>query len=74
MSSSKSGGNGGMSFCGVLTLILVVLKLAHLINWSWWLVLCPLWAFVSFVILVLILMKIRYNILRRRWRKMRGIK
>lgn len=31
-----------MGFAEVLTLILVVLKLLELINWSWWLVLSPI--------------------------------
>jgi hypothetical protein len=33
-----------MSFLGVLTLIFIVLKLTGSIAWSWWWVLCPLWA------------------------------
>lgn len=27
----------------LLTIIFVVLKLTHVINWSWWWVLAPLW-------------------------------
>ena len=31
----------GITFCGVLTIIFIVLKLIGIINWSWWIVLCP---------------------------------
>lgn len=34
---------GGMSLCGVLTTIFVVLKLVGVIDWSWIWVLSPLW-------------------------------
>jgi hypothetical protein len=32
-----------MSFCGVLTLLFIGLKLTGHIDWSWWCVLAPLW-------------------------------
>ncbi|RNM31851.1 hypothetical protein EDX97_01625 [Absicoccus porci] len=31
-----------MSFCEALTITFIVLKLCHVIAWSWWLVLLPL--------------------------------
>lgn len=39
-----------MNVCGVLLVIFIVLKIIGVINWSWWWVLCPLWA--SFAILI----------------------
>jgi len=42
--SNKNENNNGMSFLGVLTLIFIILKLTGSIAWSWWWVLCPLWA------------------------------
>ena len=33
----------GIGFFGCLLLIFVVLKLVGVVNWSWWLVLSPLW-------------------------------
>ncbi len=33
--------NTGIGFTGVLTLIFIVLKLTHVIAWSWWWVLSP---------------------------------
>lgn len=31
------------SFSGLLTIALIVLKLCNVIEWSWWLVLSPIW-------------------------------
>lgn len=41
MAESKS--SGGVGFLGLLTLLFIGLKLAGVINWSWWWVLAPLW-------------------------------
>ena len=35
--------NGGIGFLGALTILFIALKLTHVINWSWWWVLAPLW-------------------------------
>lgn len=35
----------------LLLLIFIVLKLVHVIDWSWWLVLAPLWIVLALVIL-----------------------
>lgn len=51
MNSNKSG----ISFCGLLTIVFIVLKLIGVINWSWLWVLCPLWIGVAFFILFLLL-------------------
>lgn len=50
--NSKSGGIG---FCGLLTIVFIVLKLCKVINWSWIWVLCPLWGAFALVIVFLIL-------------------
>jgi hypothetical protein len=34
---------GGVSFASLLTLLFIALKLCHVIDWSWWWVLAPLW-------------------------------
>ena len=36
--------NSGLSFCSLLTILFVGLKLCDKINWSWWWVLSPIWA------------------------------
>lgn len=35
--------SGQIAFAGLLTLIFITLKLTHVIAWSWWWVLAPLW-------------------------------
>lgn len=35
---------GGLSFPSALALVLIVLKLTHYIDWSWWWILLPLYA------------------------------
>ena len=38
--TSHSGGTG---FLGLLTIVFIVLKMTHVIAWSWWWVLAPIW-------------------------------
>lgn len=33
----------GISFPALLALVFITLKLTKVINWSWWLVLLPIW-------------------------------
>ena len=44
----------GMGFLEWLMLASVVLKLAHVINWSWWLVLTPLWIIIALIVFMAI--------------------
>lgn len=37
----KGNSNGGITFTGLLQVALIVLKLCHVIEWSWWLVFAP---------------------------------
>jgi hypothetical protein len=54
MSESKS--SGGIGFFGLLTIVFIVLKLCHVITWSWIWVLSPIWipVFVGIIILLII--------------------
>lgn len=36
--------SGGIGFFGLLTIAFIILKLTHIIDWTWWLVVAPLWA------------------------------
>lgn len=47
---------GGISFLGLLQVAFIVLKLCSVINWSWGLVLIPLWISLSIIGLWLILL------------------
>lgn len=40
---TASSSSGGIGFVGLLTIVFIVLQLTHVINWSWWWVLSPLW-------------------------------
>lgn len=40
---SNSAGNNGIGFTGALFLVFLVLKLTHVIAWSWWWVFAPFW-------------------------------
>jgi hypothetical protein len=52
-SNNTSSSSGGLGFTGALTILFIALKLCHVINWSWWWVLSPIW--ISFLILFVIL-------------------
>lgn len=52
---SSSSGSGGIGFFGLLTIVLITLKLTNYIAWSWWWVLAPLWFPISVLILILLL-------------------
>lgn len=50
--------SGGLSFTSLLTLIFVVCKLLHYIDWSWWWVLSPVLISSVFTLFVLALIAI----------------
>ena len=51
--TSSSSSSGGIGICGLLFVAFVVLKLTHVISWSWWWITAPLWAPVLLVLGVL---------------------
>lgn len=53
--------SSGLGILAVLQVVFVVLKLTGLIDWSWWLVLVPLWADIGFGLLFIILALIIYK-------------
>lgn len=53
--SVKNTGGGGISFCGLLTILFIGLKLTGYINWSWIWVLAPLWLPATILITILFL-------------------
>lgn len=46
---------GGPGFWSLLTLLFIGLKLAGVINWSWWLVLAPMWVGIAIFLSILII-------------------
>lgn len=59
MSNTKSGGLG---FFGVLQVVFIVLKVTHLINWSWFWVFSPF--FINLALVALLFLVIAVNALR----------
>ncbi len=43
---------GGIGIGGALLITFLVLKLAHVIDWSWWWVLSPAWIPAAFVLVI----------------------
>ncbi len=43
MSGKSSNSSSGIGVLGLLGVVFVVLKLTHVIDWSWWYVTLPFW-------------------------------
>ena len=52
--SSNNSSSGGIGFFGLLGIVFIVLKLTGYIDWSWWIVLSPIWGSLLVGILILI--------------------
>ena len=50
----KKESSGGIDLLGVLQIIFIVLKCAGLVDWSWWLVLTPLWINLGLIVILII--------------------
>ena len=55
MEKGRNSTNGGINFLGLLTILFIGLKLGHIISWSWWLVLSPLFILPLIYVLVLLI-------------------
>ena len=54
--SNTTSTTSGVSFLGLLTIAFIVLKLTHVIDWSWWWVLSPILIPIGIVIVILVVM------------------
>ena len=68
--SKDSNSSTGIGFLGLLTIVFVTLRLipyegGHLINWSWWWVLAPIWLPFVFGIAVIVVVGLAAAVLRR---------
>lgn len=52
---AKTETSNGIGFSGLLLLTFIILKLTHVINWSWWWVLSPIWISIVLILLIAIL-------------------
>ena len=55
MSDKSSASSGGIGFCGLLTIVFIVLKLLGKITWSWVWVLSPLWIVWAICLIILLI-------------------
>lgn len=56
MAEATSNNNaGGGTVMGLLGVAFVVLKLCHVINWSWWWVTAPFWGPIVLVLIILLI-------------------
>ena len=53
--------SSGLGISAVLQIVFLVLKLTGLIDWSWWLVLVPLWTDIGLGLLYIIIALIIYK-------------
>ena len=56
--NKTASAKGGIGFTGLLTIVFIVLKLCHVISWSWVWVLSPLW--ISFIVGILFIIGLAY--------------
>lgn len=54
MSNNENDNNVGIGFTGALFLVFLVLKLTHVIDWSWWWITAPLWGGFAIAIIIAI--------------------
>ena len=55
MSQSSSSSSSGIGVFGLLGVAFVILKLCHVINWSWWWVTAPFWGGFAIFVFIMIL-------------------
>ena len=68
MTTESTASSGGIGFAGLLALLFITLKLTHVIAWSWWWVLAPLWA-PTVVFVGALLFIIAATITKAAWRR-----
>lgn len=63
--SKSSLESGGIGFVGLLTIVFIVLKLTHNIDWSWWWVLSPIWITAVVVLSIILIVLLIAAIFKR---------
>lgn len=61
MADNKQNVTVSFPLAGLLTVAFVVLKLCHVIDWSWWWVLAPIWIPVAIVLIIAIIVGLMVN-------------
>jgi uncharacterized membrane protein YdbT with pleckstrin-like domain len=60
--TENSNSYRGIGFFGLLQVVFIALKVAKVIDWSWWLVFIPAWIQLGIIILLIIILAIIYVI------------
>lgn len=55
MANNSSTTSAGVGFFNMLGIVFIALKLLNAINWSWWLVLLPIYGSFAIAIVILII-------------------
>lgn len=53
--NNDSVSGGGIGFCGLLTIVFIVLKLLNVIDWKWIWVVSPIWIGFALLLLAIVL-------------------
>jgi len=62
---SNKSSNDGIGVLGLLGVVFIVLKLTHVIDWSWWWVTAPFWGGIAiFLVAVLVVFLISFIVSR----------
>ena len=61
MAKDSGSSGGGMGLGSVLLVVFIVLKLTHVIDWSWWWVLSPMWIGALLWVLIYFLMHLAWG-------------
>lgn len=64
MSNNATAQRGGISFCGLLAILFIGLKLTNFINWSWVWVLSPIWGPFAFIVVIILIWLLFIGVLK----------
>lgn len=64
MPEGSNASSGGIGTLGLLGVAFIVLKLCHVIDWSWWYITLPLWGPVALVAAIVLPLGVIWIILR----------
>ena len=62
INNSYNNNQGGIGFFGLLGIVFIVLKILGYIDWSWWIVLSPIWgSFLLGIIVFFLILFWKFN-------------
>lgn len=66
MTNNNRDNKGGIGLVGLVTIVFIILKLCHVITWSWVWVLSPLWISWSLLIILTLILAVLERFSRKR--------